>query len=412
MRNSLNILMISHHRRVRAFARPHAMARQMVAKGHKVSMIVTSEQRRFGVVESMWDGVSVIEAPDLLWGRLRSGWGLWSTVSRILYLRGHEEHFDILHCFETRPATIYPALFYYHRHRPVLITDWNDWWGRGGVIDENRPGWYRTLFGGIETYYEEAFRARADGLTVISAALKQRAIDMGIPADSICHIPGGAFPDRFQPHSLEECRKHIGLPLSDPILGYSSMDAQGEFPIMLETLAIVARRYPTVKLLITGNINKSIVEMARSYGVEDNVHLTGYLPFEELPWYLGAVNVFILPFPDKVSNLGRWPNKIGDYMCVGRPIVSNPVGDIAPLFREHRVGLLARWDPADFAKEITYLIENPDVATMFGQNGRQLAVTKYDWKILSGGLEDFYHKLLGEKREAVNANDSKLPVNI
>jgi len=412
MGNPLNILMISHHRRVRTFARAHAMARQMVTRGHKVSMIVTSEQRRFGVVETSWDGVRVIEAPDLLWGRLRSGWDAWGMLNRVLYLRGHDERFDIVHCFETRPATIYPALFYCSYHKPMLVTDWNDWWGRGGVIDENRPGWYRALFGGVETYYEEAFRARADGLTVISAALKQRAIDLGVPEEKICHIPGGAFPDRFPVHSLKECRRHIGFPLTDPILGFSSMDAQGDFPIMLETLAIVARRYPTVKLLVTGNTNKAIPDMARSYGVEDKIHLTGYLPFEELPWYLGAVNVFIMPFPDKVSNLGRWPNKLGDYMCGGRPIVANPVGDIAPVFKEHRVGLLAQWDPADFAEEIMYLIENPDVAALLGQNGRHLATTKYDWKILSSELENYYTRLLGDRRETVNANETGLPVHI
>jgi hypothetical protein len=44
---------------------------------------------------------------------------------------------------------------------------------------------------GIETYYEEAFRARAAGLTVIASALAQRAIGLGVRPDRICHLPGG-----------------------------------------------------------------------------------------------------------------------------------------------------------------------------------------------------------------------------
>src|SRR3990172_1332446 len=169
--------MITHHRRMKADARPHAMARELVGRGHRVTLIVTADRRRARVIGSEWDGVRVIETPDLLWVRLRSGWDPWSLLNRAVFLRRDEWVYDIAHCFETRPATIYPALVYSSANNLPIVTDWNDWWGRGGIIDELRPKWYRFLFGGVETYYEEAFRTRGAGLTVISTALVQRAVD-------------------------------------------------------------------------------------------------------------------------------------------------------------------------------------------------------------------------------------------
>ena len=88
------------------------MAKNLVLRGHKVILVVISEQRRLGVEETQWDGVRVIETPDMLWGRLRSGWDMWDILNRIIFLKQEKERYDLIHCFETRPATIYPALFY------------------------------------------------------------------------------------------------------------------------------------------------------------------------------------------------------------------------------------------------------------------------------------------------------------
>ena len=49
-------------------------------------------------------------------------------------------------------------------HNIPLITDWNDWFGRGGIITVLRPKWYRILFANVETYYEEAYRKKVRGL--------------------------------------------------------------------------------------------------------------------------------------------------------------------------------------------------------------------------------------------------------
>jgi glycosyltransferase involved in cell wall biosynthesis len=370
------------------------MAKYLTDRGHKVLLIVISNERRAGVTESDWDGVRTIETPDLLWGRLRSGWDLWDLLNRVVYLARDKAPYDLVHCFETRPATIYPALYHCKRCQIPMFTDWQDWWGRGGVIDVLRPKWYRLLFGWIETYYEEAFRTRGAGLTVISGALAQRAMGLGVPEERILHISGGTFPDFFRAGTQEECRQRAGIPWTGPILGFSSLDSHLDLELTMQALALVAERYPGVKLIITGRAGTSVMDMAKAHGVDGNVHLTGFLPLEDLPWYLGCADVFVLPFPDEIYNIGRWPNKIGEYMSLARPTVSNPFGDIKPLFESHDIGLLAAWDPVDFAEKIIYLLENPELACELGENARHVAVTEYDWKVLAGKLEAFYERVL------------------
>jgi glycosyltransferase involved in cell wall biosynthesis len=147
------------------------------------------------------------------------------------------------------------------------------------------------------------------------------------------------------------------------------------------------------KLLITGWAGKPTKDMARDHGVEADVHLTGYLPRPGLHWWLGCADLFFLPFHDKPYNVGRWQNKIGDYMSLGRPTVINPVDDIKSLFVKYDIGLLAMWEPADLAENIIYLLENPEVAHRVGENIRQAALNYY-WRILIRRLEEFYDKVL------------------
>jgi len=386
--------MISHHRRYKSRARSQAMARYLVQNGHQVSLMVIADFRRVGIVETVWDGVHIIETPDLLWGSLRSGWDPWDLVARILYLRQAQEPYDLVHCFETRPVTIYPALFYCRSHHLPLVTDWNDWWGRGGLIDEVRPPWYRFLFGGMETYYEEAFRKQGAGVTAISSALMKRAASLGVPPEHSLLLPGGASPDFFPIKTKQECRERVGLPLSTPILGFSSLDSHLDLEIVMQALVIVAKRYPAVKLIITGTPAKSILELAKAYGVAGHLYLTGFLSYAELPWVLGCADLFLLPFANKISNVGRWPNKLCDYLSLGRPTIANPVGDLRTLFENHEIGLLARWDSEDFAEKIINLLEHPDLAARLGKNARHLAETVFDWKILICQLEKFYGSLL------------------
>jgi glycosyltransferase involved in cell wall biosynthesis len=196
------------------------------------------------------------------------------------------------------------------------------------------------------------------------------------------------------------------------MLGFSSLESHWDIEMVMRSLSIVARKYPELKLIMTGKVGKPALDLARQHGVERNIHLTGFLPFEDVPWYLGCADVFVLPFPDNVRNVGRWPNKIGDYMSLGRPTVSNPVGDVKSLFEENEIGLLADWDPGDFAEKILYLIEEPGVADRLGKNARRVAVAKYDWQILIGRLEDFYQKVLERECSSgaeVPAADARVP---
>jgi glycosyltransferase involved in cell wall biosynthesis len=392
----LKILMINHHRLFKSI-RALSIAEYLTKRGHYVTLLVTADKAKFRLSYKMINGVKVIETPDLLWGKLRSGWDIWNMVRKIFYLLTSSEKFNLIHIFETRPSTIFPTLLYLRRNKIPLVIDWVDWWGgKGGIIDEFRPKWYKYTLGPLEEYFEVHFRPIANGTTVISSALAERAINLGVNPQKILILPPGSRADLFKPMNKEECRVNLSFPNKTPILGFSSLDTHYDIDLVFRALVIVKSKYPDVKLLITGNINQKVISIARQYQVDSALLITGFLPYQELPKYLNCCDIFLVPLPPKNYNIGRWPSKIGDYIGVGRPIVSNPTGDIKRIIETYKIGVLAEPNPEDFAEKIIYLLDNPNVAKELGNNARKLAETELSWNTLIMKLEEFYYKLISE----------------
>jgi glycosyltransferase involved in cell wall biosynthesis len=390
----LQVLMVSHHRKHKSAPRSHAIARSLVQNGHKVTLLLTSDKSKFGIVESNWDGVRTIETPDLLWGKARSGWDIWNIYNRLHFLNCDKQGYDLIHCFETRPASIYPVLLYNHTHHLPLVIDWNDWWGRGGLIQINRPWWWRVFFDKLETYYEEHFRLLAQGTTTISHYLANRAEELGVARKSISVIPGGVNPEFFRPVSPEGCRRKVGISTEAKVIAFSSLDSYLDFEVILKSIQLLIKDYHEIQLLLSGNVSPKIKSLIAKHDLEKITVLSGFVPYEELPTILGCADVYVMPLADTIYNMGRWPNKICEYMAMGKPTISNPVGDIKKLFEEKKVGLLCPYTPEGFYLSIKKILSDSELSKELGINARGTAVEEYNWNVLVKHVESVYSKTL------------------
>jgi hypothetical protein len=110
------------------FLRAYRLGCEVARRGHDVTVVTTSARARYGVTRRNECGVTVIEAPDLTWGRARTGWDPYNTLVRCL--AAADGHVDIIHAFDSRPAVVLPALYLRRRTGAKLVMDWADWWGR------------------------------------------------------------------------------------------------------------------------------------------------------------------------------------------------------------------------------------------------------------------------------------------
>ena len=373
------------------FFRAYHWGRHLARRGHSVTLLSISELNRLRFEVQERDGIRLVKTPDLLAGRLRSGWDVWDTINRIVYL--WPGGFDLVHSVDSRPACILPALALQKLKGTTLVLDWLDWWGHGGTIVERPGGLGDRLFGPIETLWEESFRRCADGTVVISSSLRERAISLGVAPNSIVRIPYGADVEGIQPGARGAARSALGIDPGVPVLGYVGLMFERDASLLLHSFALIRAQDPRVKLFLIGNTN---IRVSAPLLEEGAVVLTGRVSYERLQQYIAACDAMLLPFKDSVANRGRWPSKVCDYLAAGKPVVATRVGDVEALMQKGCCGVLAADAPADFASATLAALGSRDGLARMGQNARKIAETDLDWRILTDQLEQFYLQVLGK----------------
>lgn len=376
------------------FFRAHHLAVRMAQRGHDVTLLTTSRDAKLGFSHERRDGVLVVQAPDLLPGRARTGWDPWNTLRRIGLVGSGA--WDLVHAFDCRPAVIVPAL-YARAAGAALVVDWADWWGRGGTTSERETSQLvRYLIGPLETFFEERFRALADGTTVISRALERRAIGLGVAPRSILLLRQGSDTDGITVADSAASRSAVGLDPTLRYLGHVGALFPRDRQLLVRTFDAICRARSDVRLLLMGNHGVPREHFARLHYVTD----TGFVPTEELRAYTGACDAMLLPLSDTLANQARWPSKVNDYMAAGKPTVTTRVGDIAELIEQHGVGCATDADADALAQAAISLLDDPEQLRASACRAREVAETLLDWSQIARQLENHYDEVLGATQRA------------
>jgi glycosyltransferase involved in cell wall biosynthesis len=389
----VRIVMLVHNTIARGtFNRAHSLGRHLVARGHEVTLLAGASVRARRQRRNL-NGVEVVEAFDPLPGRAReSGLSPFDLASRMRYLRG--KRYDLVHCFDHRPTVSLPALFFARRRQIPCIFDWADLWGLEGIASQ-RGLFSRAFLGSVDQFLEDRVRHRADALTVINTKLRDRARQrFHMP---IHLLPVGANSDVIQPLSKREMRRRFGLPENAAIAlhaGLSPYDAA----YLANSFVELVRRHPGAMLVIAGRRFPVLDRIIAEAGFSFKLVRLGMLDREALAAAMACADVLLLPYTKRIVNLYRYPNKLGDYLSAGRPIVTNDTGDLGRLVAEERVGLVVPDTPEAFALAVKKLFDDTALADELGRRGRALAETKLDWRFLARDLETFYSQTLAASR--------------
>lgn len=363
------------------FQRASCLARELVRAGHEVTVVTTSSALRGSGHEWEWEGVRIIEAPDLLSGAARTGWDPWNVTWRTRRLA--TDDFDLIHAFDCRPVAILPALSLRRRTGAPLFIDWADWWGRGGTIQE-RSGWaVRTMFGPIETWFEESFRTDATANTTINDALRDRCIALGAPAERVMSLPNGCGPPFDAAALRNEAR--ASFTVGGPLVLHLGVMQKADAEFLFAAYRRVRTEIPGARLALVGPYVGGVPPDLR-----DNITRTGFVDADLLRYWLAASDVGVIPLRDTIASRGRWPGKISDYLEGGLPIVMPRVGTAAELIESAGAGTTSEPSPEALAARIIDVLRDDEARSRMAARGRELASGALSWTSIAQQLVGFY----------------------
>jgi glycosyltransferase involved in cell wall biosynthesis len=157
----------------------------------------------------------------------------------------------------------------------------------------------------------------------------------------------------------------------------------------------VRRRLPGARLVVIGSGRDEMRLHAhvRRAGVADVVEFRGWVPYAEALGWLASCDVGLVPHHATASWQTTIPNKLFDYMSLGKPVIVSSARPTERIVQESRSGLVFRdRDPGSLADAIVAL-GDPEVRDACGQRGRQAIRDRYNW-------ETDERRLLGAIRQA------------
>jgi len=231
----------------------------------------------------------------------------------------------------------------------------------------------------------------------------QTAIREGICCPKkIKHLGNGIDLRRFtrdivDEKLLEQKRLELTLPLDVKVVGFvGRLVAEKGISELLQAASIVRQSISEVRFLIIGPVDPEkedaiTPEIANDYGVHDLCIFTGIR--QDMPELYALMDVFVLP-----SHREGFPRAPMEATAMGVPCVVTDIRGCRETVEHGRNGLLIPPNNIQaLAEAIIHLLADQEKARNMGEEGRRMALERFDERIVFEKVNAEYTRLLHEK---------------
>lgn len=161
------------------------------------------------------------------------------------------------------------------------------------------------------------------------------------------------------------------------IITVSRLVPKNGIDTLIKAVAEIKKEFPEIRCHIIGDgpERKSLELQATNYQLQTNIKFFGSIPYDEIPRYLHAADVFVRP--SRSEGMG---NSFVEALAAGLPIIGTPVGGITDIIEEGKTGFFAKPDdPSDLAEKIKYVLLHSDEAHRSVENSQKIISDKFSW---------------------------------
>jgi glycosyltransferase involved in cell wall biosynthesis len=222
---------------------------------------------------------------------------------------------------------------------------------------------------------------QASRVFAVSAPLKQRLVEIGVPAEAVRVQHNGVNVERFRLQDKRSVRQALDLPLERRIVVYvgNLKVSKGTMDLAAAArmLAADGADMPLIVLAGDGPAHQLLTDTVGRHALSEHVRLVGARPHAEIPDWIAAADALCLP-----SHQEGCPNVVLEALASGRPVVACRVGAVPELLDEQCGFLVSPQQPAQLAAALKAAVSRDwDAAALrervlplsWAENGRILA---------------------------------------
>jgi len=213
---------------------------------------------------------------------------------------------------------------------------------------------------------------RSERIVTVSPSLVERLAGFGYDSKLITN---GVNTDYFKPMDSKEGKRRLGLDEDCFVIGFAgSIERWFELDEVVKIFPELLKYNKDAKLLIVGgslftDYDEQLKELAKQLGILDKVIFTGFVEYKELPQYIAAMDICLIPI-----SLSSWTeislsNKFFEYSACGKPILTKPSPNMMKMGGEN---LFTYQKMDEFVEIVKKVIDNPRTY--------QIDMDRYSWK--------------------------------
>jgi glycosyltransferase involved in cell wall biosynthesis len=244
----------------------------------------------------------------------------------------------------------------------------------------------------------EAFLMRAaDAVVTLAETMATEIVERGVPRERI-HLAPNAVDDTLLTAHYDGAsfRAAYDIAPGEIVVGsVSSIVAYEGFATLLRAAALLRDEGTPVRVLIVGDGTErdNLLTLVNELGLRDAI-LPGRVGPDEALQAQDAIDIFVCPREDlRICRLVT-PLKPVEAMALGKPVVLSDLPALSELVGSDGAGLLVPpGDPAELAKALAGLREDPSRRAEMGEAGRAEVAAKRTWGRVAETYQALYRSL-------------------
>jgi glycosyltransferase involved in cell wall biosynthesis len=241
------------------------------------------------------------------------------------------------------------------------------WMGAKLILDmhEITPEFYMSKYGiaadswlvRLLKYLEKISFDFADHVITINEPIQDLLIHRGLPPAKSTVVMNAADEARFA--------SHLSSPAANKSPGAFVMMYHGTLTriygleIAIKAFSMAHTEMPGAELWILGGgpgpEQGKLADLAREHGLTSKVKLFGIIPSADIPAWLNKCDAGILPLRRDVFLDFAFPNKLPEFIIMGKPVLMSRLKSIRHYFSEKALAYFEPNNPADLAKQLVRL---------------------------------------------------------
>jgi glycosyltransferase involved in cell wall biosynthesis len=238
---------------------------------------------------------------------------------------------------------------------------------------------------------------RADAILACGTRVAQTLRSKGYRGDlRVVGLPTDTHTFAPDPAKRDIGRRSLGLNEDARLVGYvGKLVEEKGLRTLLRAFAEVAKEHPNAHLVLAGAgpLKDELLASAAGLGLSGRVHLPGVIHNSDLPAFMNALDIFVLPSETRRNWREQFGRVLVEAMSCGVPVAGSDSGEIPTVIGE--AGLVFHeGDRHALAANLCCLLDDPGKRARLSHMGRERVLSLFSVEQIAAQHASIYREVL------------------